>query len=226
MALVCCHNAGFFSCCSVRLHTITNFINKNKLLPNLVDSSKQFSWYKKDKNKDITFEYFEHYDNISIGELVFKKIINYRNEYQYKRFYQLDFHNIQPIVTKYFSPSKTILDIITSLEQKYKLQYDSICVLFYRGNDKNRETKICGYDEYVAIANTILRKNPNIQFLIQSDETEFIELMINLFPGNSFYFKDEIRHMKKCNSTVDKILKNENYEFSKYYLGIDRKSVV
>ena len=44
--------------------------------------------------------------------------------------------------------------------------------------------------------------------------------MTNKFPHNSFYFKDEIRHMKKCNDTVDKKMKSQNYDFSKKYLAI------
>ena len=38
--------------------------------------------------------------------------------------------------------------------------------------------------------------------------------------NNSFYFKDEIRHMKKCTSTVDKVFKSKNFEFSKKFLAI------
>ena len=56
--------------------------------------------------------------------------------------------------------------------------------------------------------------------MIQSDETEFLEFMTNKFPNNSIYFKDEIRHMKKCNDTVDKKMNSQNYEFSKNYLAI------
>ena len=44
--------------------------------------------------------------------------------------------------------------------------------------------------------------------------------MINKFPKNSFYFINEIRHMKKCNDTVDRRMKHLNYEFSKKYLAI------
>jgi hypothetical protein len=44
--------------------------------------------------------------------------------------------------------------------------------------------------------------------------------MISKYPNNYFYFKDEIRHMKKCNSTVDIIMRDKNFEFSKYYLAI------
>ena len=44
--------------------------------------------------------------------------------------------------------------------------------------------------------------------------------MINKFPINSFYFKDEIRHMKKCNNSVDKLIAYDNFNFSKKYLAI------
>jgi hypothetical protein len=44
--------------------------------------------------------------------------------------------------------------------------------------------------------------------------------MTKKFPDNSFYFKDEIRHIKKCENTVDTIMKDKNFEYSKYYLAI------
>ena len=82
------------------------------------------------------------------------------------------------------------------------------------------ETKLSSYDEYLIYANLIMKQNPDVLFLIQSDETEFIEFISDKFPNNSFYFKDEIRHVKKCNSTVDILMCEKNFIFSKYYLAI------
>ena len=65
-----------------------------------------------------------------------------------------------------------------------------------------------------------MKSNPNILFLIQSDETEFINFMSKQFKNNSFYFKDEIRHIQKCDTNVDILMQYTNYEFSKYYLAI------
>ena len=65
-SLVITHNAGFFSCCSVRLDKIVNYFNEKKYLPNIVDSSKTFELYKTNTNVDITNEYFEDYNNITI----------------------------------------------------------------------------------------------------------------------------------------------------------------
>ena len=213
------HNAGFFSCCSVKLNQITDYINSNKKLPDIVDSSHQFAWYKNDYNNgDITFDYFENYNNITDVVIVYP--INYIHTYQFTNYSNLDYKNISPLIKKYFSPSVKINEMISTLEEKYTLMYENICVLFYRGNDKNTETTKCSYNEYLHYANKILQQNPKIVFLIQSDETEFIEYMTNRFPNNSFYFKDEIRHMKKCNNTVDKVMKSTAYDFSKKYLAI------
>ena len=215
------HNAGFFSCCTVKLSDIAEFINKNKKLPDIIDGSIQFELYKKDsmKDKDITFDYFEHYNNIT-DEYIIPPLINFHWKNQFINYSELDYKHTTPLIKKYFSPTVEINGIINNIEKKYNLIYENICVLFYRGNDKNTETKICGYEEYLNYTNQILKNNPNIIFLIQSDETEFIEFMTNIFPNNSFYFKDEIRHIKKCNNTVDKLLRHQNYEFSKKYLAI------
>jgi hypothetical protein len=214
------HNAGFFSCCSVKLHHITMYVNSNKKLPDGIDSSKQFAWYKKntDRDKDITYHYFEHYDTIKNTEIHFP--ITYNWNHQFIHYSDLDYNRITPLIKKYFSPSVEINEIVNNMKQIYKLNFENICVLFYRGNDKNIETKTANYDEYLNYANQIIIQNPDILFLIQSDETEFIEFMTNKFPHNSFYFKDEIRHMKKCNDTVDKKMKSQNYDFSKKYLAI------
>ena len=214
------HNAGFFSCCAVKLFSIVKFINSNKKLPDSIDSSQQFNWYKEKNNinKDITYDYFEHYDNIKNIEVSFS--IKYHFQHQFIDYSNLDYKNITPLIKKYFSPSVEINNMINYIKKKYNLIYENICVLFYRGNDKIKETKLCSYDEYLKYANKILIKNPDILFLIQSDETEFIEFIKGKLPDKSFYFKDEIRHMKKCNSTVDKVMKSKNYDFSKKYLAI------
>ncbi len=217
------HNAGFFSCCSIKLCEIITYIKQKKNTPDIVDSSKQFSWYKNEtnKDKDITYDYFENYNNITVTDINIIDPIDFRWDHcQFRNYSNLDYKLITPLIKKYFSPSVEITEIINNIEKKYNLSYENICVLYYRGNDKNKETKICSYAEYLSYINQILKKNPKIVFLIQSDETEFIEFMTNKFPNNSFYFKDEIRHMKKCNDTVDRKMSSQNYEFSKKYLAI------
>lgn len=213
------HNAGFFSCCSVKLFEIINYFNTNKKIPEKVDSSEQFSWYKPTvyKNRDITYDYFI---NNEIDKIEYLTDITYHHEDQFSDYKSLDYEKISPFINKYFSPSEEILDMINKMENKYKIEdYENICVLFYRGNDKSTETKLCSYEEIIEKANAVKLLNPDIKFLIQSDETEFIAEMMSVFP-DSFYFKDEARHMKKQNSSVDHVFKKFNYRYSKFYLAI------
>ena len=215
MEVVIYHNAGFFSCCSVRLDRIVYCINVHNIIPQ-VDSSRSFNWYKNEnENKDITFDYFEDYNKININ---IRYPINYNHNCQYNKFSELDYNHINPVVKKYFSPSQNIISIIKKMEIDYNIDYN-ICVLFYRGNDKATEMTLPTYEDYLNYANLILKENPNIRFLIQSDETEFIDFMMSRFP-NSFIFTNHIRHITKTNTTVDILYREKNNEFSKYYLAI------
>jgi hypothetical protein len=211
---------GFFSCCSCRLDAIVDYINTYMTYPDNVDSSKQFNPYKigLPKNQDITFVYFEHYNNINTNLL--PTPIIYNQSYQWHTYKNLNFEKLSPIVEKYFTPSTEIKKIKSNIEIKYAIDYANICVLFYRGNDKGREIILCGYDVLISKAREIKETNPNIKFLIQSDESEFIEAVQKEFPDNSFYFKDEIRHMSKTRNTVDLVFRNDNFKFSKYFLAI------
>jgi len=212
------HNAGFFSCCSVRLHKIIEFWNNKKTLPTTVDSSQQFEWYKPSK-RDITNDYFDktHEKTHQIGSYQY---VRYFHTDQYSVYSKLPYEPLNKFILKYFTLSNEIDGIMQDILKKYQVNYDNTCALFYRGNDKRTETRICTYEDIIERAEQVYRDNPNIRFLIQSDETEFITTLLNKFPQNSFYFNDEIRHIKKQLTTVDKVYKTTNFDFSKIYLAI------
>ena len=128
------HNAGFFSCCSVKLTKIVQFINSNKRLPDNVDSSKQFIRYKKNQDKDITFDYFEHYENVPDVNIIHP--IDYHWNDQFKNYANLDYKCITPLIKKYFSPSAEINKIINNIEKKYNIVCENTLAVYYRGTDK------------------------------------------------------------------------------------------
>ena len=168
------HNAGFFSCCSVRLEEIVKFTNKYRKLPTIVDSSRQFVWYKA-YNKDVTFDYFEHYDNINdvSGQLP----IDYDNDKQFSNYSELDYERITPLVKKYFSPSDEVNTRVDYLEKKYSIDYDNTVAVYYRGSDKCRETKIPSFHEFYLQILEIVKRNKDIKVILQTDSYEFIEYM-------------------------------------------------
>ena len=90
---------------------------------------------------------------------------------------------LKPFVLSVFSPSDNILNIIKNIESKYNIDYDNTCVLFLRGGDKQRETKIPMYEEYTnKVKSEHHNENLRSWYLIQSDETEFIEEMYLYLP--------------------------------------------
>lgn len=212
------HNAGFFSCSSLLLDQIIQLFNKYRHLPYFVNSSNVFSWYKSIdlKNKDITYEYYQENNPIDIR---YKKNIDYIENYQYSVYHTLQIKEIYPFIEKYFSISEKVKKIKNDLENKYKIDYENTCVFFYRGNDKATEVDLPLYSDYIEYGILIREKEPNIRFMIQSDETEFLDEMGGKFE-NHFMMKDEIRHMSRCMNTVDKIDSELNFEYSKKYLAI------
>jgi len=217
--LVIRHNAGFFSCCSMRLDELVKFYNKYKEFPKLVDSSEQFNWYKPAgrENESITADYFEESDSM----IKYTGPVQYEHWYQYTDYKKLNYKRITPFIHKYFSPAKDVRTFVELLEAKYSIDYTNLGVLFYRGNDKITETANASYQDYLDRARKIQMANPKIRFLIQSDETEFIETMMSKLLYPAFFMGDEIRHIKKSINTVDKVwTRDENYIFSQLYLAI------
>jgi len=214
------HNGGFFSCCSVLLERLVQYFNSNHRLPDSIDTTVgYFDWYKTEEEKDVDIrtKYFEENNDTVIP---YTNTVEYDSGYQFVDYSVLDFAPIMPFIQKYFSPSDEIRGIISRMETKYSLDYENTCVIFFRGNDKYTETALPHYSELYYSACNVFVNNPNVKFLIQSDETEFIEFMLARFPDNSFYFRDEIRHIPRSSTTVDIAMKSMNAEFSKYFLAI------
>lgn len=216
-----CPTAGFFSGCSIRLFNIVKHIHEKGALPHTLDTTDVFHKAKStdNKNDDVTFEFFKHYSTINIGANL---VPDFKSYYQFSDYKNINYTTLFPLVNKYFSPSKQIECLVDYLENRYQIEdYNNICALFYRGNDKITETPLCDYNQMIEKANNVLKQNPNVKFFIQSDETEFITTMSNAFPNNSFYMKEEIKHVNKNDAiVVDNINQSLTPLFIRFYLAI------
>jgi len=217
---------GFFSCCTIHLQRILDYYNEKQKLPQQVDSSQQFMFYKTPQNwnEDIKHEYFELYEvppatpdyNYSLPI----KTTHLQQEEQYSDYRWLNYTALQPFIQTYFSPSVQIKQLIENILSKYQIDLSNTCVLFHRGNDKATEIKLPSYEQYIEAAQKIRTKHPNIRFLVQSDETGFLDTMKQTFPDNHVIFYDEIRHIPKSLTTVDKQLRYQNSVMSKWFVAI------
>jgi hypothetical protein len=211
------NTGGFFSCCSIRLESIIDFYNQYKKLPSYVDSTIQFDFYKNDiekrNNVDISSTYFEETINETIEML---DPIKFSNNDQFKNYKEIDYQNICKFVRKYFTPCQNIKKIIDKIQNEYHLDFENTCCLFFRGNDKILETLLPEYNHYVEKAKEIKTKNPNMKFIIQSDEIEFIKLMETIFVNDCIVFTPYIRTISKNSNLMNPV----NPLLSKYFFAI------
>lgn len=175
------HNYGFFSNCSVRLCQIIHYTLQNKKLPEIVDSSRQCTRYKYDNTKDITFDFFKHYDKqaTTISPQILINID--KNNYQFINYKHVPLQKILPYVHKYFSPSNQIENIRNNLIEKYKINLEECIGMYYRGTDKITETPLDSYESFYnkLISVYTSQPNKNIKILIQTDEAQFLDYIRN-----------------------------------------------
>lgn len=205
------HNAGFFSCCSVRLFDIITFFNKNKTIPTIVDSSSQFYYYKTNENVDVTSEFFD----ISNDSLIlFEKEVccDMTNEcYQFNNYHTVDYSSLSPFLTKYFTPSKKICDIRDELLEKYEIDPEKTIAVYYRGTDKYTETRLDSFESYGdKLAELLVGNEEHLKIIVQTDYTPFLN-----------YMKDRFRQICVIqeNSTSDLFcgIHNEKTKSENYY---------
>lgn len=212
------HNAGFFSCATIRLIGIMKYFNKHKKLPDIVDSSKQFAFYKENLDDDIVPRFYEESadDMIHRGEI---SLTLEAGEVSFSDYSKFNFIDTVPFVNKYFAPSKEVRCIVSDYERNYNIDYDNTCAVFYRGNDKQRECEVTPYEDFIEAAHKVLEGNPNIKFLVQPDETEFLQAFTAAFPDRCFHFA-ETPHMRKKNSAIFyELPPNKKTEHGCYFLG-------
>jgi hypothetical protein len=195
------HNAGFFSCSSIALMDIMIYFNQNKRLPDIVDRSQQYGNYKSFPMDNIIPFYFREV-HTRIAHNFDVSITPHPVDFQFADYKDIFFALLAPFIYKFFTPSEHVRQIVSHYEWKYHIDYENTCAIFYRGNDKNRETTIGGYDEFIQQALAVRAEQPNIKFLVQPDETEFLEYCIDKLGNDSIICFEETPHMRKCDSAM------------------------
>lgn len=215
------HNAGFFSCCSIALTETMIDFNINKSLAE-VDRTKQYSNYKTDNKQNLIPLYFnEGAQGIPYNGEV--RLTTDKTYFQFSDYRLLCFDEVKPFLDKFFTPSQHVLDIVKMYEEKYQIDYENTCGVFYRGNDKNRETTIAPYEEFIGkainVEYSIGRWGTNdFNFFVLPDETEFLEAFNAALPM-AFTF-DELPHMRKKDSAMFfELPLNERAEYAAKFLA-------
>ena len=208
-------SSGFFSCCYITIMKVCDYFNEHKRLPTSIDCSQSYSIYKRHPSEDVYTLFFKTDNDIQIE---YTEKIFYGDqtvEFQFSPYKSLPFKQFKPFIDKYFSFNQNVLDASEYLIKKYNINLENTCGVFYRGNDKVKETQKPSYHEVVEQAENIRKENLDIQFVVQTDEYEFLKYFQEKFP-DAIYFQ-EIPIINNQMTTVAYVFQNDDRK-SEYIL--------
>jgi len=208
------HNAGFFSCTSIALFNLIRYFNIYKKLPRHFDRSHQYSYYKITQNSDISPLYYLS-NNINI-DIPYQKNVDIvvpddGSSPQFSDYRTVCISDIKPFVDKYFHVSEYVSGIVNEFESKYGFDYDNLCSVLYRGNDKSKETTLASHEEFLEKCAEVKKENPNVKFLVQTDEYEFLEKFLSIYE-DSLYIK-EVPNIRKSDTAVHYVIERSTLPY-------------
>jgi hypothetical protein len=237
--------AGFFSCCIVFITDIIKFLNEYGCFPAEAISKNGFHKYKRYPDDDVIQTFFEPphpdardykkkpkkrsdiYERLKGKTAITHPQIEFGYWTQTSDYRLIEFDALKPVLKKYFTPTKTILDIKNALMAEYGIQPDNCVGLYYRGTDKKTEIVDCGFENYYNKVKEVLQ--PGQQLLVQTDSAPFLDYLrqknlefICIKQNEVSYTSNGIHNEKKP---------AENHEDMKYLLATvlilaDCKSIV
>lgn len=194
---------GFFSCSTEALLQLVIHSSIHGSLPNTVDRKKQYDYHKSESVTDIIPYYFK--ESTESFEVPAGIQINSDGAYsQFCDYRTIQFDMMNPYLKKYFQPSDQVVARVNELMKRYRIVPQNTCAIFYRGNDKARETSIASYSEFISQAEEVKALDPEIEFLVQTDEAEFLEFFLQKFPGSKYI--NEIPRISKQDTWVTEVI--------------------
>lgn len=215
--LIVSHDAGFFSCCTIRLRKIIDFFNEKGFLPE-VDSSRQWSNYKDDPDyADITHKLFKtKKNNIEKNNIIFSFD---EIEDQFSDYSKINFKDVNFFIENYFSPSDEIIERISFFKKKYNIDISKTISVLYRGNDKAHEIHLPSFDQYLTKINELKLLYPDYKLLIQTDENEFCDFMLKNFSESIII--NELKRINRSPTAIQFVTPiGERFNLAKNFLSI------
>lgn len=210
------HFCGFFSCCSVGVFDIINYIKEHKTVPE-VDFSRIFSVYKKDPNEnvhDMTF-------NVDKSQFIdIDKILNLN----YSRLSLFDYrdeniNDVQQIVKRWFTPNDIVRNHIDSFIEKYEIDFEKTLAVCFRGTDKYLEIKEAKYEDFASNVRNIMEKQNLDRVLIQTDQQQFLDFFEKNYSDIPFFNIKEIPTSIKKGFIYRDTIKNDKIYHAQMFLA-------
>lgn len=182
------HDAGFFSCCSLRLAALLHF-HARRGAPGAVDSSRLWTRYTPpDAQGDVTAHFFEPARAPAAGACAFTPAA------QFGAYRDFDHARAAPYVARYFAPAAPIRAREARLRADYGLDPDRCCAIYYRGTDKRSETALAPFAAFGDRLDALRARHAGLAVLLQTDSAPFRDYMRARCPDAVLLRENEVSY--------------------------------
>lgn len=170
------HDAGFFSCSTVRLLAAIDHHNCCGGFPR-IDSSEQYGRYK-DEPGDVTPRFFRAppADEPTLGPVEPSRSPEQYDDpthLQFTDYHHIDYAGVGAFVERYFTVAGSVRRLEQQLTEAYAIDPATTIAVCFRGNDKHHELVLPTYDEMLTKLEEVRARHPGHRVLVQSDERDF-----------------------------------------------------
>lgn len=188
-AIVCGHDSGFFSMCSVSLWNLADLQRFRRRFPSRIDYSLNFRAFRNAEQirqkTDLYPVFFKPNPASSINPRRRLPYVAHHGIYGL-----LDYERVNPIVERFFRPSDRVLRVGAELTRRYQIIPAKTIAVVYRGTDKSTEVEVASPEAFLAITQEILNAHPGHRIWIQTDEWEVREMFVRTFADRCFYVQE------------------------------------
>ena len=177
-------NEGFFANCWVTLWSLTRTYPSARYMK--VNWTAQDLWRNNDQAGKNLFDLYFHPNS----DLDTHALANVPHIYPHGVYRDLEFDKLNPYISNYFAPSEIVRNKINDLVNKYKIDYDNTIGVWYRGTDKFTELTPVPPRYYVAEIQRLIRKNPRLRVLLQTDQEQIRDIFVREFGEQVFYLSE------------------------------------
>jgi len=186
--LVCCHDSGFFSICSVALRNIAEVLKRTGELPRRIDFSRTFRAFRNaEQARGAVDLYPAFFSPDPAAAAAVRRLPRVRHHGLYR---WIDYPAFAPVMRRYFQPSAHARAIQDRWIARYGIEPDRTIAVLYRGTDKHTEVAVARPEAYVEQVRAILGRHPDFRILVQTDERAVRDVFVATFGSRCFFIED------------------------------------
>ena len=181
-------NAGFFANCTITLGGLIRIYPSDRYVK--VNWPSQDQWRDDDQLGRNLFDlYFQPNSDLDPHSL--SRLSPFRASGVLR---DLRFDKLTPYIENYFAPSEVARKKLDELVHKYEIDYDNTIGVWYRGTDKflahTTELMPVQARYYVTEVLRLIRKNPRLRVLLQTDQEQVRDIFVRELGEHMFYFSE------------------------------------